>query len=99
MMAKPGFSERLQRVLRDGNMTVADLARWFARPHPTVANWVKGGRMGRELPPLDAAYVLAQLDVLERRLKKKEGLPVPVMSARKRKRYFEALRDEERAAP
>lgn len=95
-MAKLDFSERLQRVIREGNLTVADLARWFARPHPTVANWVKGGRMGRELPPLDAAYVMAQLEVLEKRLKKKNGLPVPVMSARKRKRYFEDLRDEER---
>jgi hypothetical protein len=92
-MSRPEFAARLKKVLAEGNLTIADLARWFNRPHPTVAGWVKGGRVGRELAPLDAAYVTAQLVQLERRLAKKDGLPVPVgVSARKRKQYFDGLR-------
>lgn len=87
------FSERLGVVLAEGNLTVSDLARWFERPRPTVAGWVRGGEVGRELAPLDAAFVSAQLVVLERRLKKREGLPVPRMAVSRRKTYLEGLKN------
>lgn len=89
----PSFSNRLAVVLAQGNLTVSDLARWFERPRPTVAGWVRGGEIGRELAPLDAAYVSAQLAALEKRLKKREGLPVPRMAVSQRRTYLEGLKN------
>ena len=37
------FQERLRRCVERGNLTVADLARWFDRPYPTVRSWFKDG--------------------------------------------------------
>ena len=84
------LDERLRRLLNQGNLTVADLARWLERPHPTVRGWVLGGRLGG--PALDTAFILARIKLLEDRLKKKRGLPVPRMSARRRIVYMEGLR-------
>lgn len=84
------FSERLQDLLDAGNLTVADLARWLERPHPTVRGWVLGGNLGG--PAMDAAYVIAEISRLEKLIKKKRGLPVPRMSARKRITYMIELR-------
>ena len=84
------LSDRLGRLIDYGNLTVADLARWLERPHPTVRGWVMGGRLGG--PALDTAFVLARVKLLEDRLRKKRGLPVPRMSARKRIVYMEGLR-------
>lgn len=89
-MSRPTFQQRLGRLLKQGNLTVADLARWFEKPHATVRGWVRGGNLG--LPPMDAAYVEAQLGLLEQRLKKRRGLPVPRMSARARSTYMKDLR-------
>ena len=84
------LSDRLGRLIDYGNLTVADLARWLERPHPTGRGWVMGGRLGG--PALDTAFVLARVKLLEDRLRKKRGLPVPRMSARKRIVYMEGLR-------
>ena len=89
-MKNGSFSTRLQRLLDQGNMTVADLARWLERPHPTVRGWVQGGNLGG--PALDAAYVIAEITRLEKLIRKKRGLPVPRMSARKRMAYMTELR-------
>ena len=89
-MSRPTFQQRLQRLLDTGNMTVADLARWFGKPHATVLGWVRGGNLG--LPPLDAAFVTAEVERLETLIRKKRGLPVPRMSARKRIAYVNDLR-------
>ena len=86
------LAARLSRLLDQGNLTVADLARWLERPHPTVRGWVMGGRLGG--PALDTAFVLARVKLLEDRLRKKRGLPVPRMSARKRIVYMEGLRTQ-----
>lgn len=92
-MARPDFAQRLERIKREGNLTTADLARWFNRPHPTVSGWCRGGPIGRELAPLDAAYVTAQLARLEKWLNK-GPLPVPVgLSKANRRRYFDQLRN------
>lgn len=82
----PTFQSRLRRVLLAGNLTVADLARWFNRSDPTVRGWVNGVRLGG--PQLDAAYVVAQLVVLERRITKRQGFPVPRMTRPKRIAYL-----------
>lgn len=84
------ISQRLQRVLRDGNLTVADLARWFDRPYPTVDGWVKKGLMPRG-GPRDGEQVLVELGRLEALIKRKK-LPVPVMPAGRRREWLEQLR-------
>mgnify|MGYP001597821154 FL=1 len=91
MSSRPySMAERLQRVLDNGNLTVADLARWLDKPDPTVRGWVRGINVG--LPPLDAAWVEAEVKRLETLIRKKRGLPVPRMSARKRIAYMNDLR-------
>ena len=89
-MKNAQFSRRLQVLLDQGNMTVADLARWLERPHPTVRGWVLGGNLGG--PAMDAAFVLAEVERLEKMIKRKRGLPVPRMSARRRITYMNELR-------
>lgn len=83
------ISARLQRVLRDGNLTVADLARWFDRPYPTVDGWVKKGLMPRG-GPQDSKQVLIKLGRLETLIKRKK-LPVPVMPSGRRREWLEQL--------
>jgi hypothetical protein len=90
-MKNGSFAHRLQSIMRDGNLTGADLARWFDRPDPTVRGWISGDH---ELsgPPLDTAFVLAQLDKLERLLKQNKGLPVPRMAPSKRIEHLQVLK-------
>ena len=78
--------------MRDGNLTGADLARWFDRPDPTVRGWISGSHdLGGA--QLDAAYVEAQLNKLERLLKKKQGLPVPRLTPAKRIEHLNDLKN------
>jgi hypothetical protein len=90
-MKNGSFAGRLQSIMKDGNLTGADLARWFDRPDPTVRGWIRGYELRG--PPLDAAYVEAQLDKLERLLKRKQGLPVPRMAPGKRIEHLNRLKD------
>lgn len=80
------FAQRLATVLRDGNLRVADLARWFDRPDPTVRGWVNGGEVG--CAPLDAAMIEAVLADLEKRIRKGRGFPVPRLSPSDRIEYL-----------
>jgi hypothetical protein len=89
-MESSSVSERLNRLLTEGNLTLADLARWFDRPYPTVRGWLQGGDVGGA--PLDTAWVLAQLKCLEKKMGK--GLPVPRLSMAERAAYMEKLRKE-----
>jgi len=82
-------SDRLSRVLAEGNLTVADLARWFDRPYPTVRGWLNGGEVGGA--PLDTAWIMAQLGRLEKMLAKGR-LPVPRLTMQARVEYIENLR-------
>lgn len=84
---------RLQRVMQDGNLSVADLARWLGRSDPTVRGWVNGIRMAGT--SMEQAWISAALNQLERRIKRKQGLPVPRMSQRQRKAYLEELRNDD----
>ncbi len=98
--AKLPFSERLQVVLVKGNLRVADLARWFNRPHPTVNGWVKRGlNPGGGPADVDNAYeMLIKLENYLRTSKmhvKKRArtLPVPTgLSPPARIRYIRKLR-------
>lgn len=69
------ITKRLQNVMRDGNLTISDLARWFGRPFATVRGWVRGRDMnGAEG---DRALVMERLKLIERRIRERAGLPVP----------------------
>jgi hypothetical protein len=69
------FAARLSTCLASGNLTVADLARWFGRPHPTVRGWITNGFDPRG-GPHDVAYVHALLDALEMTIRKRRELPL-----------------------
>ena len=72
---------------------MADLARLFARPHPTVNGWIKRGLNPSGGPAdIDGAYTM--LEKLESYLQRSKMLPVPIgMSPDKRIRYVNKLRD------
>ena len=81
---------RLKALMRDGNLTVADLARWFQRPDPTVRGWARGVAIGGGA--LDKQVVSNAVHELEVLLKKKRVLPVPRLSPTERIAYLEKLR-------
>lgn len=39
---KVSLQQRLKRAMKQGELRVQDLARWFERPYPTVWGWVDG---------------------------------------------------------
>ena len=80
------LDQRLKDVQRRGNLTVADLARWFDRPDPTVREWCKGREPTGA--PLDVEHVYELLKLLETLIRKKLNFPVPRLSASKRKAYL-----------
>lgn len=81
--------QRFHRIMRDGNLTVADLARWLKRPYATVNGWVKGGNIGG--PVGDRNFILTELARLERIVEKGKQLPVIGMSRAKHASYLEKL--------
>jgi hypothetical protein len=85
------FGERLQAVMQKGNLTIADLSRWFERPYPTVRGW-KDGQFEPGGAPLDIAMVLALLTKLEMQIRRKEGFPVPPLTPTARIEYLEKIR-------
>jgi hypothetical protein len=67
------FSDRLNRCAGAADLTLADLSRWFDRPHATVNTWRKGrtpfGPAGREAE--------ADLERLEHAVRFDSRLPIP----------------------
>ncbi len=92
LIAEMTFSQRLQVILKKGNLRVADLARWFDRPHPTVNGWVKRGlNPGGGPADVDNAYEM--LVKLESYLQRSKMLPVPMnLSPPNRIKYIKKLR-------
>lgn len=58
------FQGRLKRVMRLGNLRIADLGRLFGRRHSTVRGWVVDGREP-DGTPADVYVLLNQLGRLE----------------------------------
>lgn len=87
----PSTQQRLQAVLQKGNLTVADLARWFVAPYHTVGGWIKGGFEPRGAPQ-DVQHIMALLGLLEALIKTRSGLPVPKLSRVERGTYLKKLR-------
>ncbi len=79
------FQKRLTAVMRRGNLTVSDLARWFRRPVPTVRCWTHRGFVPRQ----DLGAIL---DPLERLVRNRNGFPVPLMTRLERIRYLAGVR-------
>ena len=85
------FTERLQRVRHAANLTVAELARWFDRPDPTVRAWVRGAANPGG-PPLDVEHAVALLALLETLITKGK-LPAPRMKRDERAAWLARLRE------
>ncbi len=87
------FQQRLRKCMASGNLTVADLARWFDRPDPTMRSWVEQG-VEPAGGPLDAAFAHATLEKLEKAIAKNSKFPVPRLSPQKRIAYLKELRGQ-----
>lgn len=83
------FDQRLKRILRDGNLRVADLGRWYDRRHSTVSGWLAGSAVTGA--PLDVEQVYKQTDALEAAIKARE-LPLPKMPAARRLKFLARLK-------
>lgn len=82
------FQERLKKCMLDGNLTIADLARWFQRTHPTVGSWVRDGSSPGG-GPQDVAGVMKDLEHLEKMIASSSRFPVPRLSPPARLAYIE----------
>lgn len=83
------FQERLDRCLRDGAMTVSDMARWFGRPYQTVYKWHLEGNI-----PWGPAGVLAHENLrrLETEIRRGKHFPIPRhLMPRERVAYMEEI--------
>lgn len=86
------LQKQLRWILREGNLTIADLARWLDRPHGTVSGWLRGGNL--RLPPLDTCRVVRDLDALVLKITQKgTGFPVPEMPFPERREYLDKLKN------
>lgn len=86
------WQQRLAAVQQGGNLTVADLARWFDRPHATVREWVKNG-VEPGGGPNDIEHAEALLGLLETMIRKRKGFPVPRLSPRERVAHVTRVRE------
>lgn len=86
------FQARLKAVCKGGNLRVADLARWFEKPHATVRGWVEKGIQPAG-GPLDVEHVVALTALLEQLIARKKGLPVPRLSPSARISHMRELRE------
>lgn len=85
------FQQRLKKVMAGGNLRVADLARWFERPHATVTSWVKDGYEPAG-GAIDVGTIQWRLKILERLVRGKRKFPVPRLSPKARITYIENIR-------
>lgn len=85
------FGQRLAVCQQDGNLTVADLARWFDRPYPTLRSWVENG-IEPGGGPVDKAHAATMLDTLETLVKNKKGFPIPRLPPSERIEHLQKIR-------
>lgn len=86
------FADRLQWAMQKGNLTGADLARWFDCPDPTIRGWLAG--MQPTGAPGDVAQIEAALARLEKLIKAQSWFPVPRLTRQARIAYLENLRQK-----
>jgi hypothetical protein len=85
------FGHRLRVVLKKGNLRVADLARWFEKPHATVSEWVRNNRQPTGAPG-DLEFIFELLEAIEKLIEQKRGFPVPRLPPSKRIAYMESAK-------
>lgn len=91
-MAKT-FSERIERAIKLGDFTVADLHHWFERPYPTVRLWRFHDI--RKPPGPRGRLAEERLKLLEMAIAKKQGFPVPAdLSHTDRPEYIKKVRHD-----
>lgn len=78
-MAGKTFQKRLLACQRNGNLTVADLCRWFQRSYQTVRYWVEHDARPYGAA-LDQEKVEKRLALLEREIGRQHSFPIPSMS-------------------
>ena len=83
------FQKRLLSIQKRANLTVADLARWYGRPHATVRCWTQGTSPSG--PPLDRAEVERMTQWLVGQIQAKV-LPLPWLGRKGRLKRMEELR-------
>ena len=87
---KKTFQQRLKACQQAGNMTTADLQRWFDRPYQTVRYWLDGTKPGGG--PIDRGHAQQMLELLEALIRKKKGFPVPRLPQGKRIEHLAQIR-------
>ena len=88
------FCGRLDQAKSRGDFTTADLANWFGRPYHTVWFWVNKDRQPRGSKG-QRKLMVDRLELLEKAISKKRGLPVPVeLNQFERPAYIEKLRHD-----
>ena len=90
-MTKKTFQQRLRACERGGNLTVADLARWFDRPYPTVRSWMVDG-IEPGGGPIDKEHAESMLGLLETLIKQKRWFPVPRLRPQERIEHLAQVR-------
>ena len=85
------FTQRIIACQRAGNLTVADLQRWFARPYPTIRSWVNDGIQPGG-GPHDKADAEKALSTLESLVRKKKGFPIPRLPPSERIQHLQRIR-------
>ena len=81
----PNFRSRLLASQKAGDLTPADMARWFDVPYPTMAYWLKVGASDFAPRRPRGRVILKRLKQLEWAIANRIGFPVPEMlSARDR---------------
>lgn len=74
-----------------GNLTVADLSRWFPAPYATVRQWIEFGREPRGAPQ-DVKQTDRLIGLLETMVRLKHHLPVPKLNPKARITYLLKVR-------
>lgn len=82
---------RLQRVQREANLTLPDMAFWFGSPYQTIRGWVEKGREPSGAP-MDVEHTFSLLQLTETMVKKRKGFPVPRLPRKERTAYLRNLR-------
>lgn len=87
---KKTFQQRLKACQQAGNLTTADLQRWFDRPYQTVRSWIDGREPSGG--PIDREHANSMLGLLEVLIKQKRGFPMPRLSQAKRIEHMQQVR-------
>ena len=88
------FRSRILAAQSAGDLTPADMARWFDVPYPTMVYWIRVGASDLSPRGPRGRTVIKRLRQLEWAIEKRIGFPIPEMlSARDRPMHVVRIRD------